>query len=114
MRWLSLRLPLLAACGCGTIHNLHSREMAPYGGVTAEAEYIAHGQGLVEDMVGRPLAVLDFPLTIVGDTLTLPVTLPPAVIQTAGKIDQWWERRARERFVANPSVPEQREPLVAE
>jgi uncharacterized protein YceK len=64
-----------AVCGCGTMQNLQGKEPTPFGGVSREVRYIRQGDGLVEDIVGRPLAVLDLSLTLVGDTLTLPVVL---------------------------------------
>src|SRR5687768_16376702 len=81
-------LPLLA--GCGTVANLvpvppATGEMRVYGGVATDldtARQMSAGAAATDDPVERclcyanaALAVLDVPLSAVGDTLTLPVTV---------------------------------------
>ena len=93
MSKLILPTALLACTGCGTVVNLATpaREGKVYGGVRTDIQAI---EKLVEggDASGGPLSspgsgagalfalafvalpVLDLPLSVVGDTLTLPLT----------------------------------------
>ena len=55
-------------CGCGTMDNMNSARgpTRVYGGVRHDMREIA---------VGNRAAALDIPLSAVGDTVTLPVTV---------------------------------------
>jgi uncharacterized protein YceK len=73
--------------GCGTIMNF-MQEGAPglpesaghksiYGGVTIDVDLIASSQGFAETVTALFLAgLIDLPLCLVMDTVTLPVTIP--------------------------------------
>jgi uncharacterized protein YceK len=92
----------LAACasGCGTVLNLADKEPMAYGGLKRDFEWLEAFTGLDAPAINKNpqtvnqgranwmllgLSLLDPPLTIVGDTVTLPLTL-------------WLEnRRAQER-----------------
>jgi uncharacterized protein YceK len=91
-------VPVLAICafcvmsGCSTVSNL-SDERVPYGGVQKDAKYgvdqweaWCHPSGhCIQPATNLMLAVyilgIDLPLCIVGDTLTLPLTIPTALKQ---------------------------------
>ena len=80
----------LVGGGCGTVNNLHApgkegwfgptKGPRVYGGVTAELALVAEvpweppGAAVLGVMV-IGLFGIDFPLTVVGDTLTLPLTV---------------------------------------
>ena len=73
---------ILVVCsfsGCGTIVNLvQSRGPRVYGGVRLEAAAIGEKGYPFSAVIGGlalPLAVLDMPLSLVGDTVTLPAVL---------------------------------------
>jgi len=97
-----LPLALLSLAGCGTFLNVHRAEDLPggerqiYGGVAGSCRGVGNGlRHLTEpDPITppfwRPLGrtidlglvaacVVDVPLSLVGDTLTLPVTVPAAI-----------------------------------
>ena len=64
----------LGLSGCGTIFNFGAGTCAlreyplPYGGVGIDVEYFA-----TQDFpLGLLLALVDFPFSLVGDTVTLP------------------------------------------
>jgi uncharacterized protein YceK len=86
MRSFTLGLLALALTGCGTTWNLHMPEdltasgpprMGVYGGVAnsvAAAKTCAARDGLRSKALAA-LAALDVPLSAIGDTLTLPITM---------------------------------------
>ena len=93
-----LWIAALFLCGCGTIANLETgarqgwTNAAIYGGVRRDIQsgekWIDHswtwGEKLdifqdVGSAVGVVLVAIDVPLSAVGDTLTLPVTVPIAL-----------------------------------
>ncbi len=93
----------LAACalggGCGTVLNLED-EHRVYGGVRTEAvagsACLVRGLGLTQpeghDKFSRDTslmlgacALLDLPLSAVGDTLTLPLTIPATISKGANE-----------------------------
>jgi uncharacterized protein YceK len=68
---------LLALGGCGTFMNVGAVRCAPYshpqiyGGVQFDVEYeISRGSA-----EGLMIGILDLPLSLVADTLTLPITI---------------------------------------
>jgi uncharacterized protein YceK len=68
----------LTSAGCGTLHNMEDPEPAVYGGMRWELPMIRE-QGGAEFPTGPWAAVfygLDLPLTLIGDTVTLPYTIP--------------------------------------
>ena len=97
--------------GCGTMGNLH-RDQPPfcerptiYGGIREDVSWgsglLAHGFGGWDGLLGRAVSLavvpyvfcIDLPLSAVGDTLTLPITVrasihtetTPSPISTAGE-----------------------------
>jgi hypothetical protein len=97
--WMALAASL-AGCGCGTVANMRERgyppfnldgfvsPQSPYGGLTLDARLLElsvgatlglHPDDLGLTRVGTALAsflfLADMPLSAVGDTATLPVTL---------------------------------------
>jgi uncharacterized protein YceK len=94
-RAAALWIAVLFLCGCGTIANLETgarqgwKSAAIYGGVRRDIQsadkWIDHswtsGDNLdiiqdVGSVVGVVLVGIDVPLSAIGDTLTLPVTVP--------------------------------------
>jgi uncharacterized protein YceK len=73
-----------ALCGCGTVNNLACHGL-PYGGVQADTlvagELLASGclcecrRPVVDVGTATYLLAVDLPLSAVGDTLTLPLTV---------------------------------------
>jgi uncharacterized protein YceK len=97
-RTAALGTAVLLLCGCGTIANLETgarqgwKNTVIYGGVRRDVQsagkWIDHswtwGDNLdvIQDIgtvVGVGLVGIDIPLSAVGDTLTLPVTVPIAL-----------------------------------
>jgi uncharacterized protein YceK len=97
-RAAALGVAVLFLCGCGTIANLETgarqgwKNAVIYGGVRRDVQsagkWIDHswtwGDNLevVQDIgtvVGVGLVGIDIPLSAIGDTLTLPVTVPIAL-----------------------------------
>jgi uncharacterized protein YceK len=97
-RAAALGVAVLLLCGCGTIANLETgarqgwKNAAIYGGVRRDVQsagkWIDHswtwGDNLdviqdIGSVVGVGLVGIDIPLSAVGDTLTLPVTVPIAL-----------------------------------
>jgi uncharacterized protein YceK len=74
---------LVSQVGCGTILNMGAGTCPIrdhpiiYGGVGIDVEYLA-----TQDFpLGLFLALLDFPLSLVGDTITLPWSIPATITQ---------------------------------
>lgn len=97
-RAAALGVAVLFLCGCGTVANLETgarqgwKNAVIYGGVRRDVQsagkWIDHswtwGDNLdvVQDIgtvVGVGLVGIDIPLSAIGDTLTLPVTVPIAL-----------------------------------
>jgi uncharacterized protein YceK len=97
-RAAALGVAVLFVCGCGTIANLETgprqgwNNVLIYGGVRRDVQsagkWIDHswtwGDNLdvIQDLgtvVGVGLVGIDVPLSAIGDTLTLPVTVPLAL-----------------------------------
>ncbi len=93
---------VLLLCGCGTVSNLSTgarqgwRYASIYGGVRrdiqSERDWIAHswtsGKDLdvIQDIgtvVGAVIVGVDVPISAIGDTLTLPLTVPVAIWSNA-------------------------------
>lgn len=98
-RAAALGIAVLLLCGCGTIANLQTgsrlgwKNAVIYGGVRRDVQsagkWIEHSWTwgdkleIFQDIgtgVGVLLVGIDVPLSAVGDTLTLPVTVPIAVM----------------------------------
>lgn len=113
-RTAALWIAGLFLCGCGTVANLQTgarqgwKNAYIYGGVRrdiqSEKVWIAHswtwGKNLdvIQDIgsaVGVLLVGIDVPISAVGDTLTLPLTVPVAIWSNS-------VNRANER--ANPAL----------
>lgn len=99
---LWLALAILPIVGCGTIGNFAAtpRPMV-YGGVQFDAAFLAalHPGETTDETIGMLVfLMLDLPLSAVGDTLTLPITL-------------WLENRQNCVPVGVPE-PERTEPAV--
>jgi uncharacterized protein YceK len=86
----------LNLAGCGTVDNLclPSPETGKvplhvYGGVEADVDFLNedHPKSEVVKAVFTPLTVIDLPLSFVGDTLSLPITLGAT----------WWTSRHEQR-----------------
>jgi uncharacterized protein YceK len=96
--------------GCGTVSNLslppQMEGRQPYGGVrqdiglvrqnAADAKQATATSESVGDGVEALLAAVDVPLSVVGDTLALPYTVPSYLLQPTGgrsrpavRWDQW-------------------------
>ncbi len=101
-RAAALCVAVLFLCGCGTIANLETgarqgwKNALVYGGVRRDVQsagnWIDHswtsGENLdiVQDVgtvVGVGLVGIDVPLSAVGDTLTLPITVPIALMSNS-------------------------------
>lgn len=72
-KWLKLLLLTPLLTGCSTILTLDSKE--PYSGTKYNIEVWGpcHGAGCMGLVIFRPLSIIDFPLSLVGDTLMLPI-----------------------------------------
>jgi uncharacterized protein YceK len=91
-RTLALGTLALALTGCGTVMNLYlppeqggSQLFRVYGGVADTAKAIrlnAEKEGATAKLVTAAL-VLDVPLSAIGDTLTLPITVAAAINRLA-------------------------------
>lgn len=85
--WAVATLALLLS-GCGTAANTlwWSRDeggLRVYGGVRAETEKLRQHVADPERADSRDLLLaLDLPLSLVGDTLTLPITVPVALTRS--------------------------------
>ncbi|QGM80460.1 YceK/YidQ family lipoprotein [Otariodibacter oris] len=68
-RLMVVILGVLSLSGCGTILSFTANDYTPYAGVSRDFSFIQEG-GIVS-----VVAVVDLPLSLVLDTLFLPVTL---------------------------------------
>jgi uncharacterized protein YceK len=79
---ITLVAMLIPSTGCGTVLNL-SNDASPYGGVVLETKLVAEGVMAgpaawtcdITEVSFWPLALVDLPASLVGDTLTLPFSL---------------------------------------
>ena len=102
-RKTALLAAVLLLCGCGTVANLSLgarqgwKNAYVYGGVRrdikSESDWIDHswtwGKNLdviqdIGSVVGVALVGIDIPLSAIGDTLTLPITVPVALWSNSG------------------------------
>lgn len=98
--------------GCATAHNLKTGQV-PFGGLSDDINQLRQGKQ-PEDIfgIGPPLVAMDAAFSLVGDAVTLPITLCAAggrAIDESKKRDQ---QRERERVVTTP--PAQNEPDLSE
>ncbi|TCT13007.1 YceK/YidQ family lipoprotein [Bibersteinia trehalosi] len=73
-KWLTFLLLTPALTGCSTLLTLDSKE--PYSGTKQNIEIwdtCSGGPGCMGVVILRPLSIIDFPLSLVGDTLMLPI-----------------------------------------
>jgi uncharacterized protein YceK len=81
---LLLALLLVPLAGCGTVMNFlpdnhvfpDSGEKAIYGGVCYDVKGAGKAEGFWETLVVGFLLILDLPLSVAMDTVTLPITIP--------------------------------------
>ncbi len=76
---------MFAIIGCGTIINImhlgaasSNGEWIPYGGIKHDIFCLSEGRFASDPLgfaIARTLCVIDMPLSIIGDTLTLPICL---------------------------------------
>ena len=102
LRRVAVPLVLLSLAGCGTFLNVHRVEDLTggqrqiYGGVTGSCRGVREGirEATASPKLGLPLSdamysvfmtglaaacLVDVPLSLVGDTLTLPITVPAGI-----------------------------------
>src|SRR5260370_727692 len=106
---LLLMVALSAATGCGTMMNLDTSSAAfgmiptqrVYGGIQSDVELADRnfqmaseggGEGVARGVVGAYLLLVDLPLSLVGDTLTLPVTIPAAARHEEAERNRRWQQ----------------------
>jgi uncharacterized protein YceK len=86
-RLLAIAISAFALTGCGTVENFTQTEpdgrrpLEVYGGVTRSVATVK--EQFASDLVVVPFAPLYIPdvlLSVIGDTLTLPVTIPASVV----------------------------------
>jgi len=67
---------LISTAGCGTIANFATQPHGPsiYGGIVGDVELMSNSTANGKSF-GMVLGVLDFPLSLVLDTATLPFTI---------------------------------------
>jgi uncharacterized protein YceK len=95
-RFFIIGLLAFALTGCGTAKNFTEGwlgQMEPYGGVKNAVNEIKNGYD-VELAYTMPLRLADVGLSAVGDTLTLPVTLPIAAVRAIR--DHYFPKKAPE------------------
>jgi len=97
-RWFGLML-VLSLAGCGTVFNMGAGPCAIndgypriYGGVRIDVTTIA--PQLIP--LGFLLALIDFPFTLVGDTITLPWSITATLEHGKPRRATDAERKARE------------------
>jgi uncharacterized protein YceK len=99
MRRLAVAVLVVGLSGCGTAAN--TLWWAPfeggqrvYGGVRAEVGVLRDGlsgksdTSSAPDRAGLVLIAADLPLSAVGDTLTLPYTIPTAILNQVNHRDK--------------------------
>lgn len=80
------RFPIPSGAGCGTIHNVFSRDRTAFGGLKADVAHFRNAElfggrslqsgspeVLLVPIVLPLLVIVEFSLTAVGDTLTYPL-----------------------------------------
>lgn len=85
-RVLAIGTLACALAGCGTVKNFtegHNGETKPYGGVKIAAA--GFSDDLVVIAMTFPFIVADVVFSAVGDTASLPVTVPAAIIYAVHK-----------------------------
>ena len=88
----------LTITGCGTVFNFYDPggPKQIYGGVLMDC-------GFAADCLKRdaPPLLIDVPLSIIGDTLTLPITIPCAIERTVERCQEKKERQTRKNTPAD-------------
>jgi len=79
-------IAVISQMGCGTILNFWSSnghgyredygQMEIYGGVSIDAQALSEAQWPWQKLWGILVLTIEFPLSLVMDTVTLPVTIP--------------------------------------
>ena len=84
-RTIALGFLVFALSGCGTVENFRedaNGRAKPYGGVEIAVNRFRHGDD-VQRVTMFPFWSADLALTAIGDTCTLPVTIPLGLIYQA-------------------------------
>ncbi len=81
--WILVLVLSLAAPGCGTVLNLISGEPRPFGGVIIDGPLATVGWADGKVAWLAPFALIDLPLSLALDTLTLAYTGPRYLIARA-------------------------------
>ena len=101
LRTFCVMLILGSFLGCGTTANLHE-ERKPYGGVVRDCLCTVHGNWLfVGPEMPAPIGLIDIPFSLVGDTVTLPITLYSSLnerFMLEEQYQQYQERLRRSRI----------------
>ena len=78
-RTVLLALAALVVSGCGTIANLQTGKPDLYGGVQHDVQLLEtprpQPQGIGIRNLGALVLFVDLPLSVVGDTLTIPLAI---------------------------------------
>jgi uncharacterized protein YceK len=118
----ALWIVALFLCGCGTMANLSLgarqgwKNASIYGGVSRDIrsaeDWVDHnwtsGENLdipqdIGTVVGVGLVGIDLPLSAIGDTLTLPITIPAAI----------WGQSTRAPIASAATPPAASQPVPA-
>jgi len=78
----TILLCAFALQGCGTVANMADKDTTPYGGVKKAASGFTgscHSFDCAGKVFSQVFAIIDIPLSIVFDTVTLPYTIPYAI-----------------------------------
>ncbi len=117
---LAAALGTLILSGCGTIANFSGKgwdNTHIYGGVVRDvksAEEWIEAKPITKDtelqqgigtVVGTGLIVLDVPLSAIGDTLTLPITIPAAIWGTPSGAPNVSRKEGGSSSSAKPPAP---------
>jgi uncharacterized protein YceK len=104
-RLCCVMLVLASFLGCGTIDNLEE-ERKPYGGVVRDCLCTVHGNWLfVGPEMPAPMGLIDIPFSVVGDTVTLPITMYSSLNERfllEEQYDRFQERLRRSRIPKTP------------
>ena len=106
-RLCCVTIVLASLLGCGTIHNLET-ERKPYGGVVRDCLCTVHGNWLfVGPEMPAPIGLIDIPFSLVGDTVTLPITLYSSLNERFMLEEQYQQYQERLRRSRIPKTPPQ-------
>lgn len=90
--------------GCATSQNL-AHDMVPYGGFWSDITFHRQSEDVVG--IGPVMAAVDAPLSLIGDTATLPITMCAATSRwIESKKDEAVMREWRRAIAPEQSEPE--------